>query len=51
MEEYEESLRRIIRVPPAPFPWWRRLPFLGPDLNSIAVGQPLDDEQLEMVRK
>jgi hypothetical protein len=51
MEEYEESLRRIIRVPPAPFPWWRGLPSLGPDLNSIAVGQPLDDEQLEMVRK
>jgi hypothetical protein len=51
-QEYMESLQRIIqRVPPAPFPWWRRLPFLGPDRNSIPVGQPLDDEQIEMLRK
>ena len=51
-KEYMESLKRIIeRVPPALFPWWRRLPFLGPDRNSIPVGQPLDDEQIEMLRK
>ncbi|TVU48385.1 hypothetical protein EJB05_08019 [Eragrostis curvula] len=50
-EEYEERLRRIILVPPAPFPWWWRLPFIGPNPNAIPVGQPLDHEQLEMLRK
>ena len=24
-------------VPPAPFPRWRRLPFLGPTLDCVAV--------------
>jgi len=29
-------------VPPAPFPRWRRLPFLGPTLDCVAVvGQTL----------
>jgi hypothetical protein len=51
-QEYMESLQRVIqRVPPTLFPWWWRLPFLGPDRNSIPVGQPLDDEQIEMLRK
>lgn len=49
---YVERVRRIVEVPPAaPFPWWRRLPFLRPSLKSISVGQPLSPEQMEMLNK
>ncbi|KAL6848452.1 hypothetical protein ACP4OV_021746 [Aristida adscensionis] len=50
-EEYLKSLARIVRVPPAPFPWWRRLPFLGPTGDCVAVGQPLYPEQVDMLRR
>ncbi|TVU42686.1 hypothetical protein EJB05_09106, partial [Eragrostis curvula] len=37
--------------PDAPFPWWRRLPFVRPNLNAIPVGQPLNADQIEMLCK
>ncbi|TVU42481.1 hypothetical protein EJB05_08890, partial [Eragrostis curvula] len=51
VEEYQERLRRIIGVPAALFPWWRRLPFVRPNLNAIPVGQPLNADQIEMLCK
>ena len=50
-KEYLKSLEGIILVPPKPFPWWRRLPFLGPDRSCVAVGQPLLPDLLETLRE